>query len=73
MAHSSLAEAGAVLETIGTKDDFIGIFDAISWDDTYANDYKILEKLGSSTLLITHPLPENVPAGVQAKMVIFAR
>ncbi|KXT01344.1 hypothetical protein AC578_6655 [Pseudocercospora eumusae] len=34
-----------------------------------AKDYKILEELGSSILLITYPLPENVPAGVQAKIV----
>ncbi|EME84751.1 uncharacterized protein MYCFIDRAFT_42071 [Pseudocercospora fijiensis CIRAD86] len=58
-----------VVESIGKKDTFVGIFDTISWEDTYANDYKILEKLGSSNLLITHPLPENVPAHVQAKMV----
>ncbi|KAF7196324.1 Dehydrogenase orsE [Pseudocercospora fuligena] len=58
-----------LVAAIGKKDDFVGIFDTISWDDTYANDYKILEKFGSSRLLITHPVPENVPAGVQAKMV----
>jgi NADPH:quinone reductase-like Zn-dependent oxidoreductase len=50
--------------------DFIGIFDAISIPETYAQDLEILHRVGGSHLACTHPPPtENVPATVNAGMI----
>ena len=49
--------------------EFVGIFDAISSSETYAQDLAILAKLGGGHLACTHPPPADVPANVQAGMI----
>ena len=49
--------------------DFVGIFDAISTPETYANDLAILAKLGGGHLACSHPPPDNVPENVKAGMI----
>lgn len=48
--------------------EFIGIFDAIGDETTFANDVAILEKLGGGHLACTHP-PPAVPEKVKAGMI----
>lgn len=53
-----------------TKNELVGIFDAISTGDTYPNDLAILAALGGGHLACTHPPPtENVPENVKAGMI----
>lgn len=53
-----------------TKNEFVGIFDAISTGETYPNDLAILSELGGGHLACTHPPPtENVPDNVKAGMI----
>lgn len=47
---------------------FVGIFDAISVEGTYARDLDILHQLGGGHLATTHP-PPQVPSHVQAGMI----
>ena len=51
--------------------EFVGIFDAISTPENYAQDLEILRALGGySHLACTHPPPtEGVPAGVNTGMI----
>ncbi|KAI9702183.1 MAG: hypothetical protein M1820_006265 [Bogoriella megaspora] len=49
--------------------EFVGIFDAISAPETYANDLAILAKLGGGHLACSHPPPPEVPANVKAGMI----
>ncbi|KAF2732262.1 GroES-like protein [Polyplosphaeria fusca] len=51
------------------QDKFVGIFDAISSPETYADDVAILDKLHGGHLACTHPPPANVPANVTAGMI----
>ncbi|KAK5659554.1 hypothetical protein OQA88_756 [Cercophora sp. LCS_1] len=53
-----------------TKNEFVGIFDAISTGETYPNDLAILAALGGGHLACTHPPPtEGVPGNVKAGMI----
>jgi NADPH:quinone reductase-like Zn-dependent oxidoreductase len=52
-----------------TGGDFVGIFDAVSEADTYANDLAILAKLDGGHLACTHPPPVDVPTNVKAGMI----
>ncbi|EED20129.1 alcohol dehydrogenase, putative [Talaromyces stipitatus ATCC 10500] len=49
--------------------EFVGIFDAISTQETYANDLVILNRLGGVHLACVHPPPENVPDSIKAGMI----
>lgn len=49
--------------------EFVGIFDAISTPETYANDFNILNRLGGIHLACVHPPPENVPKKIKAGMI----
>ena len=49
--------------------DFVGIFDAVSTPETYANDLAILAKLGGGHLACVHPPPDNVLESVNAGMI----
>lgn len=49
--------------------EFVGIVDAISTPETYANDLTILAKLGGGHLACVHPPPEKVPENVKAGMI----
>jgi NADPH:quinone reductase-like Zn-dependent oxidoreductase len=49
--------------------DFVGVIDAVSTPETYANDLLILNKLGGGHLACVHPPPENVPENVKAGMI----
>ncbi|KAH6640551.1 putative quinone oxidoreductase [Chaetomium tenue] len=49
--------------------EFVGIFDAVSTPETYANGLAMLERLGGSHLACVHPPPEEVPEGVKAGMI----
>lgn len=51
------------------QDEFVGIFDAISTPETYANDLAILARSGGGHLACTHPPPDEVPANVKAGMI----
>ncbi|KAF2158505.1 hypothetical protein M409DRAFT_38206 [Zasmidium cellare ATCC 36951] len=48
---------------------FVGIFDAPSNEETYANDLKILEKLNGGHLVCSHPPPSEVPGNVTTGMI----
>ncbi|KAF2429986.1 putative quinone oxidoreductase [Tothia fuscella] len=49
--------------------EFVGIFDAISTPETYANGLTMLAKLGGGHLACVHPPPDNVPENVVAGMI----
>ncbi|KAF2025164.1 putative zinc-binding alcohol dehydrogenase domain-containing protein cipB [Setomelanomma holmii] len=49
--------------------DFVGIFDAISAPEPYANDLAILAQLGGGHLACTHPPPTEVPNNVKTGMI----
>ncbi|KAF7555725.1 hypothetical protein G7Z17_g1955 [Cylindrodendrum hubeiense] len=49
--------------------EFVGIFDAVSTPETYANDLVILGKLGGGHLACVHPPPDAVPENVKAGMI----
>ena len=49
--------------------DFVGIFDAISTPETYANDLDVLAQLGGGHLVCVHPPPDDVPENVKAGMI----
>ncbi|KAH8705158.1 putative quinone oxidoreductase [Talaromyces proteolyticus] len=49
--------------------EFVGIFDAISTQETYDIDLKILAKLGGGHLAAVHPPPPEVPENVKAGMI----
>ncbi|GAM39132.1 hypothetical protein TCE0_034r10429 [Talaromyces pinophilus] len=49
--------------------EFVGVFDAISTPETYANDLAILEKLGGVHLACVHPPPGDIPANIKAGMI----
>jgi NADPH:quinone reductase-like Zn-dependent oxidoreductase len=58
----------AVTATEGHE--FVGIFDAVSTPETYANGLAMLARLGGGHLACVHPPPtENVPDNVQAGMI----
>ncbi|KAF2150276.1 putative quinone oxidoreductase [Myriangium duriaei CBS 260.36] len=50
-------------------DDFVGIFDAVSTEYTYARDLKILENLDGGHLATVHPPPSDVPENVKSGMI----
>lgn len=61
-----------VVEAVkGSKTDFIGIFDAISFPETYEPSLAILEKLGGGHLVCVHPPPSanQVPSNVKTGMI----
>ncbi|KAH8647939.1 putative quinone oxidoreductase [Xylariales sp. PMI_506] len=49
--------------------EFVGIFDAVSTPETYANGLEILAKLGGGHLACVHPPPPDVPENVKAGMI----
>ncbi|KAH7120614.1 putative quinone oxidoreductase [Dactylonectria macrodidyma] len=49
--------------------EFVGIFDAVSSPETYANSLVILDKLGGGRLACVHPPPGTVPDNVKAGMI----
>ncbi|PVH98036.1 GroES-like protein [Periconia macrospinosa] len=49
--------------------DFVGIFDAISTEETYPHDKAILSQLGGGHLACSHPPPTDVPDNVTAGMI----
>lgn len=49
--------------------DFVGVLDAVSVPETYANSLTILAKFGGGHLACVHPPPENVPENVKAGMI----
>ncbi|KAF2816947.1 putative quinone oxidoreductase [Mytilinidion resinicola] len=60
----------SVIEAVAKSgQEFVGIFDAISTPDTYANDLAILAKLGGGHLACVHPPPDSVPENVKAGMI----
>lgn len=64
--------AGKVIEAVRERDgEFIGIFDAISTPETYANDITILEQLDGGHLACVHPPPPatDLPANVRSGMI----
>ncbi|CRG89160.1 oxidoreductase, zinc-binding dehydrogenase family superfamily [Talaromyces islandicus] len=54
---------------IAGRDEFVGIFDAISTPETYAHDLAILARRGGGHLACTHPPPNETPANVKAGMI----
>ncbi|KAJ2967779.1 hypothetical protein NQ176_g9501 [Zarea fungicola] len=59
-----------VIEEIrASNQEFVGIFDAVSTPETYANDIKILSALGGGHLACVHPPPAEIPENVQAGMI----
>jgi NADPH:quinone reductase-like Zn-dependent oxidoreductase len=59
-----------VIEAVANSGrEFVGIFDAISTPETYANDLTVLAKLGGGYLACVHPPPDNVPENVTAGMI----
>lgn len=52
-----------------SRGEFVGIFDAISTPETYANDLIILEKLGGVHLACVHPPPGDIPTKIKAGMI----
>ncbi|KAJ4377536.1 hypothetical protein N0V83_000361 [Neocucurbitaria cava] len=52
-----------------TGHEFVGIFDAISIPETYANDLAILAQLGGGHLVCSHPPPSDVPVNVKPGMI----
>jgi hypothetical protein len=48
---------------------FVGVLDAVSIPETYANSLAILAKLGGGHLACVHPPPAEVPKNVQAGMI----
>ncbi|KAL3473152.1 chaperonin 10-like protein [Aspergillus californicus] len=68
--HKDPALTEKVITAVQTAGhEFIGIFDAVSTPDTYANDLIILEKLGGGHLAAVHPPPVDVPGNVTAGMI----
>lgn len=57
-----------VVKAVG-NDKFVGIFDSISSESTFAIDVAIFEKLGGGRLATTHDLPTNLPSNVRGKYV----
>lgn len=49
--------------------EFVGILDAISTPETYANDLVMLKRLGGVHLACVHPPPGDVPASIKAGMI----
>ena len=54
---------------IKTRQEFVGIFDAISLPETYENDAAILTKLGGGHLACVHPPSDKIPESVKAGMI----
>lgn len=52
-----------------SRGEFVGIFDAISTPETYANDLIILENLGGVHLACVHPPPGDIPTKIKAGMI----
>lgn len=52
-----------------TGRELVGIFDAISTPETYANDLVMLQELGGVHLACTHPPPGDIPANLKAGMI----
>ncbi|OJJ55808.1 hypothetical protein ASPSYDRAFT_92020 [Aspergillus sydowii CBS 593.65] len=68
--HKDPAVAQKVIAAVQqTGNEFIGIFDAVSTPETYANDLVILDKLGGGHLAAVHPPPADVPENVKAGMI----
>jgi len=67
--HDPLFVEKVVEAAAKSGQDFVGIFDAISTPETYANDLAILAKLGGGHLACSHPPPNNVPENVKAGMI----
>ncbi|KAJ5368778.1 Alcohol dehydrogenase superfamily zinc-type [Penicillium cataractarum] len=70
--HKDTSLAGKVIEAIRESDsEFIGIFDAISTPETYANDITILEQLDGGHLACVHPPPPatDLPGNVRSGMI----
>ncbi|KAK1142987.1 hypothetical protein N8T08_007228 [Aspergillus melleus] len=63
--------AEKVLEAIHRlgETEFVGIFDAIATEETYAHDRAILERLGGGHLASVHPPPADLPVNVKAGMI----
>ncbi len=64
----SLVNKVVEIVTKAGQEKFVGIFDAISAEETYAHDLAILAKLGGGHLACVHPPPPpaDVPANVKA-------
>lgn len=68
--HKDPLVAEKVVEAlVKSGQDFVGIFDAISSPDTYAQDLAILAKLGGGHLACSHPPPTEMPENVKPGMV----
>jgi NADPH:quinone reductase-like Zn-dependent oxidoreductase len=52
------------------SDEFVGIYDAIAVESSFAHDKAILEKLGSGALAATHQIPKDWPEKIKASFVV---
>lgn len=58
-----------VVKAIGSPDNFIGILDAISVQETIDDDVAISTRLGGGSIATTHPPPEGLPENIKATMI----
>jgi len=54
-----------VVKAVG-KDQFVGVYDAISTEETYSRDLAILAALGGGELACSHHPPKDLPGNVKA-------
>lgn len=66
--HQDPSLVEKVVAAIGTSN-FVGVLDAVSIPETYANSLAILAKFGGGHLACVHPPPENLPDNVKAGMI----
>lgn len=66
-------EVGFVERIVGeirtSGQEFVGVVDAVSTEETYENGLKILNALGGGHLACVHPPPGEVPGSVKAGMI----
>jgi NADPH:quinone reductase-like Zn-dependent oxidoreductase len=70
--HKDTSLVGKVIAAVRESgSELIGIFDAISTPETYANDIKMLEQLNGGHLACVHPPPPttDLPANVRSGMI----
>jgi NADPH:quinone reductase-like Zn-dependent oxidoreductase len=66
--HKDASLVDKVVAAVGTSQ-FVGVLDAVSIPETYANSLAILAKLGGGHLACVHPPPAEMPENVQAGMI----
>ncbi|KAF2450686.1 putative zinc-binding alcohol dehydrogenase domain-containing protein cipB [Karstenula rhodostoma CBS 690.94] len=66
--HKDPSLVEKVVAAVGTSQ-FVGVLDAVSIPETYANSLAILAKFGGGHLACVHPPPQEAPEHVKAGMI----